>query len=80
MTRAQSNTELRRFVPRDTWILEKSVATAVLADLLLVGTSQGDFLQQYFLKRYYFHFEAAERALPFSALGNLPNVTRAYSP
>jgi spermidine synthase len=71
---------LRHFVPRDTWMLEKSVATAALAGLLLVGTSQGDALQQYFLKRYYFHFEAAERAMPFSALGDLPNVTRAYSP
>ncbi|MCH7565515.1 MAG: hypothetical protein IH968_17015, partial [Gemmatimonadetes bacterium] len=48
--------------------------------LLLVGTSQGSAIQQYFLKRYYFHFQAAERALPFSALNDLPHVTRAYSP
>ena len=71
---------LRRYVPRDTWMLEKSVATATLGSLLLVGTFQGSSLQQYFLKRYYFHFQAAERALPFGALEDLPNVTRAYSP
>jgi spermidine synthase len=71
---------LRRFVPRDSWVLERYVATAALCCLLLVGTSQGSAIQQYFLKRYYFHFEAAERGLPFNALDDLPDVTRAYSP
>ena len=71
---------LRRFVPRDSWVLERIVATAALGVLLLVGVSQGSAIQQYFLKRYYFHFQAAERGLPFSALDDLPNVTRAYSP
>lgn len=71
---------IHRFVPRDSWVLERTVATAALGGLLLVGISQGSAIEQYFLKRYYFHFQAAERGLPFSALDDLPNVTRAYSP
>jgi spermidine synthase len=71
---------LRRYVPRDSWALERTVATAALGGLLLVGISQGSSIQQYFLKRYYFHLQAAERVLPFSALGDLPSVARAYSP
>ncbi len=56
---------LRTTDRENTELLLKAVATAALGILLLVGISQGTSLQQYFLKRYYFHFEAAERALPF---------------
>ena len=71
---------VRKYVPRDSWVLEKTVAIAALGGLFLVGISQGSDIQQYFLKRYYYHFEANQRALPFNALDDLPDVTRAYSP
>jgi spermidine synthase len=71
---------LRRFVPRDSWMLEKTVATTAIGAVLLLGIAQGADIQQYFLKRYYFHLQASERGLPFNRLDDLPSVTRAYSP
>lgn len=71
---------LQRFIPRSGWIPAKAAVTAALGTLLLVGISQGSTIQQYFLKRYYFHLDAASQSSPFGALSELPDVFRAYSP
>jgi len=71
---------LRRFVARDTWMAERTVAVAALGALLLVGIAQGSDIQQYFLKRYYFHYQASERGSIFGGLDDLPDVRRVFSP
>ena len=71
---------LRRFVVRDIWGAERHVAVAALGVLLVLGISRGGDIQQYFLRRYYFHYEATERGSAVGALSDLPYVRRAYSP
>ncbi len=71
---------LHRFVDRPRRLRLKTAVLAVLGVVLLVGTSQGSAIQQYFLQRYYFHPQAAQRAALFAPLQDLPNVFRAQSP
>ena len=71
---------LRRFVAPDERTGGRTWATAGVAAVLLLGIVQSGSIEQYFLKRYYFYTDAAERGSPFGALGDLPHVQRAYSP
>jgi spermidine synthase len=71
---------LRRFVAPDERTGGRSWATAGVAAVLLLGIVQSGSIEQYFLKRYYFYTDAAERGSLFGALGDLPDVYRAYSP
>jgi spermidine synthase len=71
---------LVRFIQRDTWMVERAVATTALALVLLGGISNGSDIQQYFLKRYYFHLQAAERKTLLGGLGDLHPVTLTHSP
>ena len=71
---------LHRFVPRGDWRLAKAGVVGAFGVVLLLGMSQGATIQQYFLKRYYFHMEAASQFSPLGALHDQPDVFRAYSP
>ena len=71
---------LYRFVPHGVGRIVKAVGTGALGALLLLGMSQGSTIQQYFLKRYYFHLEAASQSSRFGPLDDQPEVFRAYSP
>lgn len=71
---------LRRFVAPDERTGGRSWVTVGAAAVLLFGILQSATIEQYFLKRYYFYTDAAERGSPFGALGDLPDVYRAYSP
>ena len=71
---------LHRFVPHPRRLGLKTVAIAVLGVALVAGTSKGSAIQQYFLKRYYFHPQAARQATLFGPLSDLPDVFRAHSP
>ena len=71
---------LHRFVPSGGWMPAKAACTGALGALLLLGMSQAGTLQQYFLKRYYFHLDAARQSSPLAPLKDRPDVFRAYSP
>jgi len=71
---------LHRFVPGGGRMPAKAACIGALGALLVLGTSQASTLQQYFLKRYYFHLDAASRSLPLAPLSDRPDVFRAYSP
>ena len=71
---------LHRLIPHPRRLGLKTAVVAVLGILLGMGASQGSSIQQYFLKRYYFHPQAARRAALFDPLRDLPPVFRAYSP
>ncbi len=71
---------LRRFVAPDERTGGRTWATVGVAAVLLLGILQSGSIEQYFLKRYYFYTHAADRGSPFGALGDLPDVYRAYSP
>jgi len=71
---------LRRFVAPDERTGGRSWAAAGVAAVLLLGILRSENIEQYFLKRYYFYTNAADRGSPFGALGDLPDVYRAYSP
>jgi len=71
---------LRRFVAPNERTGGRTWATAGVAAVLLLGILQSGSIEQYFLKRYYFAADAADRGSPLGALGDLPDVYRAYSP
>jgi spermidine synthase len=71
---------LHRFVPSGGRMPAKAAGTGALGALLLLGMLQGSTIQQYFLKRYYFHLDAANQSSPLGPLKDRPDVFRAYSP
>jgi len=71
---------LYRFVPRKGRFPQKTAFALALGGMLVFGITQGGRIQQYFLKRYYYHYEAAERGSLFGPLSELPDIVRAHSP
>lgn len=71
---------LWRFVRHDARIWSRAAATFAFGSVLLLAVSQGNTIQQYFLKRYYFHIDAADRQSLFGPLSDFPDVYRAFSP
>jgi len=71
---------LQRFVAPDERTGGRSWVAAGVAAVLLLGIVRSSSIEQYFLKRYYFHTAAAERGSPLGSLADLPDVYRAYSP
>ena len=71
---------LYRFVPRARRFRLKATLALAFGAVLVFGISQSDHIQQYFLKRYYFHQEAAALGSPFGPLSELPDIERVYSP
>jgi len=71
---------LYRFVPRERRFRRKTAFALALGGMLVFGITQGGRIQQYFLKRYYYHHEAAERGSLFGPLSELPDIVRVHSP
>jgi len=71
---------LRRFIPNPRRLRVKAALLAVFGVALLSATFRGRDIQQFFIKRYYFSAEAAQRGALFGPLADLPDVFRARSP
>lgn len=71
---------LYRFVPHKRRFRLKTAFALAFGGVLVFGISQGGRIQQYFLKRYYFHQEAAALGSPVGPLSELPDIERFYSP
>jgi spermidine synthase len=71
---------LYRFVPRGRRFRQKTAFALALGGMLVFGITQSGRIQQYFLKRYYYYLEAAERGSLFGPLSELPDIVRIHSP
>jgi len=71
---------LHRFVSREQRFRLKTTLALAFGAVLIFGISQGDTIEQYFLKRYYFYIDAAESGRPFASLSEFPEIVRVRSP